>query len=100
MAKLRREVEKAKRALSSVHQTKLEIESLFEGEDFAETLTRARFEALNDDLFKNTLKPVALALKDSGLKKSEINEIVLVGGSTRIPKIQVRLLSFLPASRL
>jgi heat shock protein 5 len=88
LAKLRREVEKAKRALSSVHQTTVEIESLIDGEDFSETLTRARFEDLNNDLFKKTLKPVSQVLKDSGLKKNEIDEIVLVGGSTRIPKIQ------------
>lgn len=94
MAKLRREVEKAKRALSSVHQTTIEIESLVDGEDFTETLTRARFESLNEDLFKNTLQPVAKVLKDSGLKKSEVHEIVLVGGSTRIPKIQQLIKDF------
>ncbi|KAK3747848.1 hypothetical protein QZH41_015996 [Actinostola sp. cb2023] len=86
--KLRREVEKAKRALSAQHQTRIEIESFFEGEDFSETLTRARFEELNADLFKSTLKPVEKVLKDSDLKKPEIHEIVLVGGSTRIPKVQ------------
>jgi len=94
MAKLRRETEKAKRSLSSVHQVKVEIESLVDGEDFAETLTRARFEELNNDLFKKTLKPVQLVLKDSGLKKSEIHEVVLVGGSTRIPKVQQLIKDF------
>jgi len=94
MAKLRRETEKAKRSLSSVHQVKVEIESLVDGEDFSETLTRARFEELNNDLFKKTLKPVSLVLKDSGLKKSEIHEIVLVGGSTRIPKVQQLIKDF------
>ena len=94
MAKLRREVEKAKRSLSSVHQVKVEIESLVDGEDFSETLTRARFEELNNDLFKKTLKPVNQVLKDSGLKKSEIHEIVLVGGSTRIPKVQQLIKDF------
>lgn len=94
LAKLRRETEKAKRALSSVHQVKVEIESLFDGEDFAETLTRARFEDLNNDLFKKTLKPVQKVLEDSGLKKTEIHEIVLVGGSTRIPKIQQLIKDF------
>merc|ERR1719436_1642354 len=88
MAKLRREVEKAKRALSSQHQVKIEIDNFAEGVDFSETLTRARFEELNNDLFRKTLKPVQTVMKDSGLKKSEIDEIVLVGGSTRIPKIQ------------
>jgi len=88
LAKLRREVEKAKRALSSTHQVKIEIESFIQGMDFSESLTRARFEELNNDLFRKTLKPVATVLKDSGLKKSEIDEVVLVGGSTRIPKVQ------------
>ena len=86
--KLRREVEKAKRTLSTQHQTRIEIESLFDGEDFSETLTRAKFEELNIDLFKSTMKPVKQVLDDSGMKKNEINEIVLVGGSTRIPKVQ------------
>jgi heat shock protein 5 len=88
LAKLRREVEKAKRALSATHQVKIEIESFIQGLDFSETLTRARFEELNNDLFRKTLKPVATVLKDGGLKKSEVDEVVLVGGSTRIPKIQ------------
>ncbi len=92
--KLRREVEKAKRTLSTQHQTRIEIESLFDGEDFSETLTRARFEELNMDLFKSTMKPVKQVLDDSGLKKSEIHEIVLVGGSTRIPKIQALVKDF------
>jgi heat shock protein 5 len=86
--KLRREVEKAKRALSNQHQARIEIESFYDGEDFSETLTRARFEELNMDLFRSTLKPVQKVLDDSELKKSDIHEIVLVGGSTRIPKIQ------------
>uniref|UniRef100_A0A3Q3NME2 Endoplasmic reticulum chaperone BIP n=2 Tax=Labrus bergylta TaxID=56723 RepID=A0A3Q3NME2_9LABR len=86
--KLRREVEKAKRALSAQHQARIEIESFFEGEDFSETLTRAKFEELNMDLFRSTMKPVQKVLEDSGLKKPDIDEIVLVGGSTRIPKIQ------------
>jgi len=88
LQKLRREVEKTKRALSTAHQARVEVESLFDGEDFSETLTRAKFEELNMDLFKSTLKPVKQVLDDSGLKKNEIDEIVLVGGSTRIPKIQ------------
>merc|ERR1712072_1560102 len=86
--KLRREVEKAKRALSSAHQTRIEIESLVEGEDFSETLTRAKFEELNMDLFKNTMKPAQQVLKDAELTKKNIDDIVLVGGSTRIPKIK------------
>ena len=86
--KLRREVEKAKRALSSAHQTKLEVEALFDGQDFSETLSRAKFEELNMDLFRSTMKPVKKVLEDGDMKVSEINEIILVGGSTRIPKIQ------------
>ncbi|XP_038999159.1 heat shock 70 kDa protein BIP2-like [Hibiscus syriacus] len=88
LGKLRRECERAKRALSSQHQVRVEIESLFDGVDFSEPLTRARFEELNMDLFKKTLGPVKKALDDANLKKSDINEIVLVGGSTRIPKVQ------------
>lgn len=86
--KLKREVEEAKRALSSTHEAKIEIEDLVEGLHFEETLTRARFEELNNDLFKKTIGPVQTALDDSGLKKNQIDEIVLVGGSTRIPKIR------------
>ncbi|KAJ8355353.1 hypothetical protein AAFF_G00062540 [Aldrovandia affinis] len=86
--KLRREVEKAKRVLSDQHQARIEIEAFFEGEDFSETLTRATFEELNMDLFRSTMKPVQKVLEDSDLKKADIDEIVLVGGSTRIPKIQ------------
>ncbi|KAL5109153.1 Endoplasmic reticulum chaperone BiP [Taenia crassiceps] len=86
--KLRREVEKAKRTLSTEHSTMIEIDNLFEGKDFSEPLTRARFEELNNDLFRSTLKPVMKVMEDSGLKKEDIDDIVLVGGSTRIPKIQ------------
>merc|ERR1712232_710189 len=92
--KLRREVEKAKRTLSTQHQARIEIESFFNGEDFSETLTRAKFENLNMDLFKKTMEPVEKVLKDSGLSKREIDEIVLVGGSTRIPKVQQLLKDF------
>merc|ERR1712078_798617 len=91
LQKLRREVEKAKRALSSTHQARLEIEALFDGVDFSETLTRARFEELNIDLFKKTLGPVSKVMSDAGMKKTEIDEIVLVGGSTRIPRVQTLL---------
>ncbi|XP_063620663.1 endoplasmic reticulum chaperone BiP-like [Cydia splendana] len=86
--KLRREVEKAKRALSSKQQVKIEIESFFQGEDFSETLTRAKFEELNMDLFISTLKPVIKVLEDAEMSVKDIDEIVLVGGSTRIPKVQ------------
>jgi heat shock protein 5 len=66
---------------------RIEVESLMDGEDFSETLTRAKFEELNMDLFKKTIRPVERALKDAKLEKSDIDEIVLVGGSTRIPKV-------------
>merc|ERR1712219_36378 len=94
LQKLRREVEKTKRALSSTHQARLEIEALYDGTDFSETLTRARFEELNNDLFKNTLGPVKQVMDDAGTKKTEIDEIILVGGSTRIPKIQQLIKDF------
>merc|ERR1719267_260153 len=94
LQKLRREVEKAKRALSSTHQARVEIEALLDGLDLSETLTRARFEEINADLFKNTLGPVKQVMEDSGLKKNQIDEIVLVGGSTRIPKIQQLIKDF------
>jgi endoplasmic reticulum chaperone BiP len=87
MGKLKREVEKAKRALSAQMSVKLEIESFFDGDDLSETLTRAKFEEINIDLFKKTLKPVEKVLKDAGLGKHEIHDVVLVGGSTRIPKV-------------
>lgn len=86
--KLRREVEKLKRTLSNEHVATIEIDGFFEGKDFSESLTRARFEELNNDLFKKTIKPVEKVMEDSGLKKEDIDEIVLVGGSTRIPKVQ------------
>merc|ERR1712219_38625 len=94
LQKLRREVEKAKRALSSTHQARVEIEALYDGKDLSETLTRARFEEINADLLKNTLGPVKQVLEDSGLKKNQIDEIVLVGGSTRIPKVQQLIKDF------
>jgi heat shock protein 5 len=94
MGKLKREVEKAKRTLSSQMSTRIEIEAFHNGEDFSETLTRAKFEEINMDLFKKTLKPVEQVLKDAKVKKSEVDDIVLVGGSTRIPKVQALLEEF------
>ncbi|KAL8568193.1 hypothetical protein ACOMHN_027716 [Nucella lapillus] len=119
--KLRREVEKAKRGLSSQHSVRVEVEAIMDGQDFSEPLTRAKFEELNmdlfrstvkpslymlngvvhvvvhvvhtlylccQDLFRSTVKPVKQVLEDSDLKKEDVDEIVLVGGSTRIPKVQ------------
>ncbi|XP_059630076.1 luminal-binding protein 5-like [Cornus florida] len=94
LEKLRKECEQAKRALSGQRQARVEIESLFDGVDFSEPLTRARFEELNMDLFKKTMRPVKKALEDARLKKNDIHEIVLVGGSTRIPKVQQLLKDF------
>lgn len=88
MQKLRREAEMAKRKLSAAHQVKLEIEDFYKGEDFSESLTRAKFEELNADLFKKCMEPLNEVLKSADIDKTEIDEIVLVGGSTRIPKIQ------------
>jgi len=94
MQKLRREAERAKRSLSNQHQVRVEIEALYDGVDFSEPLTRARFEELNNDLFRKTMGPVKKAMEDAGFKKDEIDEIVLVGGSTRIPKVQQLLKDF------
>ena len=94
LQKLRKEVERVKRALSSQQQARLEIEDLAEGFDFSETLTRARFEELNNDLFKKTLGPVGRVMDDADVEKSEVDEIVLVGGSTRIPKVQSLISEF------
>lgn len=94
IGKLKREVEKAKRTLSSQMSTRIEIDSFVDGIDFSEPLSRAKFEEINLELFKRTLTPVENVLKDAGVKKSEIDDIVLVGGSTRIPKVQELLESF------
>lgn len=88
LGKLRRECERAQDALRSQHQVRVEVESLFDGVDFSEQLTRAKFEELNVDLFRKTLGPVNKAIGDAKLNKSDIDEILLVGGSTRIPKVQ------------
>lgn len=86
--KLKREVEIAKRTLSSTHHVTIEIEQLVPGFDFSETLSRVKFEELNNDLFKKTLEPLRLVLEDARLDKKDVDEIVFVGGSTRIPKVQ------------
>ncbi|PBK93199.1 heat shock protein 70 [Armillaria gallica] len=91
MGKLKKEVENAKRTLSMQQSTRIEIESFENGNDFSETLTRAKFEELNMSLFRKTMKPVEQVLKDADMSKNDIDEIVLVGGSTRIPKIQQML---------
>jgi molecular chaperone DnaK (HSP70) len=100
LQKLRREVEKAKCSLSSSFQVTVEIDNFFEGQDFRESLTRARFEELNADLFRSTIKPIEQVLKDANLKKSDIDDVVMVGGSSRIPKIQQLVKDFFGGKEL
>ncbi|ORX71902.1 hsp71-like protein [Linderina pennispora] len=88
LRRLRTACERAKRTLSSSAQTSIEIDSLFEGIDFYTSITRARFEELCADLFRSTIDPVDRVLRDSKIDKSNVSEIVLVGGSTRIPRVQ------------
>uniref|UniRef100_A0A8C5MPE0 Heat shock protein 70 n=1 Tax=Leptobrachium leishanense TaxID=445787 RepID=A0A8C5MPE0_9ANUR len=92
--RLRTACERAKRTLSSSTQASIEIDSLFEGIDFYTSVTRARFEELCSDMFRGTLEPVEKALRDAKLDKAQVHEIVLVGGSTRIPKVQKLLQDF------
>ncbi|XP_069112125.1 heat shock protein 68-like [Argopecten irradians] len=100
LRRLRTACERAKRTLSSSSEASVEIDSLFEGIDFYSKLTRARFEDLCADLFRSTLEPVEKALRDAKMDKSKIHEIVLVGGSTRIPKIQKMLEDFMNGKQL
>lgn len=98
--RLRTACERAKRTLSSTAQTSVEIDSLFEGIDFYTSITRARFEELNMDLFRKCMDPVEKCLKDAKIDKGQVDEIVLVGGSTRIPKIQQLLTDFFNGKEL
>merc|ERR1711902_339009 len=100
LRRLRTACERAKRTLSASAQANIEIDSLFEGIDFYTSITRARFEELCSDLFKGTLEPVEKALRDAKMDKSSIHDIVLVGGSTRIPKIQKLLQDFFNGKEL
>merc|ERR1712201_46574 len=100
LRRLRTACERAKRTLSASAQANIEIDSLFEGIDFYTSITRARFEELCSDLFKGTLEPVEKALRDAKLDKASIDQIVLVGGSTRIPKIQKLLQDFFNGKEL
>jgi heat shock protein 1/8 len=100
LRRLRTACERAKRTLSSSTQAHIEIDSLFEGTDFNSIITRARFEDLNMDYFRKCMEPVEKVLKDSSLSKSQIDEIVLVGGSTRIPKVQELLTIFFNGKKL
>ncbi|TYI34569.1 hypothetical protein ES332_A03G017100v1 [Gossypium tomentosum] len=100
LRRLRTACERAKRTLSSTAQTTIEIDSLFEGIGFYSTITRARFEELNMNLFRKCMEPVEKCLRDSKLDKSQVNEVVLVGGSTRIPKVQQLLQDFFNGKEL
>nr|BDV50105.1 MAG: heat shock protein 70-like protein [Porcellio scaber clopovirus] len=100
LRRLKTACERAKRTLSSSVKANIEIDSLFEGIDFYTSITRARFEELCSDLFLSTLEPVEKALRDSKLDKSSINDIVLIGGSTRIPKVQKLLSDFFNGKEL
>jgi L1 cell adhesion molecule like protein len=98
--RLRTACERAKRTLSSSTQASIEIDSLYEGIDFYTSVTRARFEELNQDLFRKCIAPVEQVLRDSRLDKKQIHEVVLVGGSTRIPKVQQMLQEFFNGKEL
>ncbi|KAH6819554.1 heat shock protein 70B [Perilla frutescens var. frutescens] len=100
LRRLRTACERAKRTLSSTAQTTIEIDSLFEGIDFYATITRARFEEMNMDLFRKCMEPVEKVLRDSKIGKSEVHDVVLVGGSTRIPKVQQLLQDFFNGKEL
>ncbi|KAJ4957655.1 hypothetical protein NE237_024766 [Protea cynaroides] len=100
LRRLRTACERAKRTLSSTTQTTIEIDSLYEGIDFYATITRARFEELNMDLFRKCMEPVEKCLRDSKIDKGQVDEVVLVGGSTRIPKVQQLLQDFFNGKEL
>lgn len=100
LRRLRTACERAKRTLSTSAQANIEIDSMFEGIDFYTSITRARFEELCADLFRETLQPVEQALRDAKMSKGDIHEVVLVGGSTRIPKIQKLLQEFMGGKQL
>jgi len=100
LRRLRTACEKAKRTLSSSTQASIEIDSLFEGIDLYSTITKARFEELCSDLFKETMRPVEKALADSKLEKGDIDDVVMVGGSTRIPKVKLLLQDFFNGKEL
>lgn len=100
LRRLRTACERAKRTLSSTTQTTIEIDSLYEGIDFYATITRARFEELNMDLFRRSMEPVEKCMRDAKMDKSQIDDVVLVGGSTRIPKVQQLLQDFFNGKEL
>jgi len=100
LRRLRTACERAKRTLSASHQATIEIDSFYEGVDFFTSLTRARFEELNMDLFRKTMAPVEQVLRDAKIAKSQVHDVVLVGGSTRVPKVQQLLQEFFNGKEL
>ncbi|KAJ8551398.1 hypothetical protein K7X08_000768 [Anisodus acutangulus] len=100
LRRLRTTCERAKRTLSSIAQTTIEIDSLYEGVDFYMTITRARFKELNMDLFRKCTEPVEKCLRDAKMDKSSVHDVVLDGGSTRIPKVQQLLQDFFNGKEL
>ena len=100
MQRVRKQCEMAKRTLSTQTSATIDCEALSNGVDFSTTISRAKFEELNMDLFKKTMTPVTQVLKDAGMSKSDIDEIILVGGSTRIPKVQQMLTEYFGGKEL
>jgi heat shock 70kDa protein 1/2/6/8 len=100
LRRLRTACERAKRTLSSTAQTTIEIDSLYEGVDFYSSITRARFEELCMDMFRKCMDPVEKCLRDAKMSKSDVHDVVLVGGSTRIPKVQALLQEFFGGKEL
>merc|ERR1712070_1232875 len=100
LRRLRTQCERAKRTLSASTQATIEIDSLFDGIDFSCSLSRARFEELCMDYFRNSMGPVEKCMRDSGIDKKNVHEVVLVGGSTRIPKVQAMIQEFFNGKEL
>merc|ERR1712038_2086655 len=100
LQRLRKQCENAKRTLSTQNSATVDCEALYDGIDFSSTISRAKFEELNMDLFKKTLVPVTQVLKDAGVSKNKVDEVILVGGSTRIPKIQSMLSEYFNGKEL
>ena len=98
--RLRKQCENSKRTLSNQNSATVECDALAEGKDFSASISRAKFEELNNDLFKKTMIPVSQVLKDAGMSKGQVDQIILVGGSTRIPKIQDMLKEFFNGKEL
>lgn len=100
LQRLRKQCELTKRTLSTQQSSTIDCEALANGEDFSATISRAKFEELNSDLFKKTMVPVTQVLKDAGMSKGEVDQVILVGGSTRIPKIQSMLTEYFGGKEL